>query len=91
MSPEAKIKKQLIKVNAADGWHVDYWLGQKGEPDLIAVKSGEVIFVEVKTPTGRVRPLQHHYHKVLREHGARVFIVRAVVKFDELLLTKGDQ
>ena len=66
----------------------------RGVPDLILVgPTGRVIFVEVKSPTGRgkLSPLQEHTIKQLRENNATVYVTndkRAVTTIIKLLTDK---
>ena len=48
-----------------------------GLPDLVVIRNGETIWLEVKTPTGRVTAIQEAMHRKMREHGARVYVVRS--------------
>lgn len=51
----------------------------KGSSDLFGVtNSGQAVFIEVKTPTGRVRPEQEQFLSVMRSLGARAGIARSV-------------
>ena len=52
--------------------------GHNGVPDLICIKDGKTLFLEVKTPTGRLSKLQAHTHSLMRDHGANVYVVKTV-------------
>lgn len=69
---QTKIKKQLEK----DGWFVIKLIKTSinGIPDLMALKNGETIFVEVKQPTGTLSEIQKYRIKELREKGFLVYI-----------------
>lgn len=41
----------------AQGWRTAM-TGDKGFPDIVAARDGDVVFAELKTDTGRVRPEQ---------------------------------
>lgn len=61
-----------------------------GVPDLtIITKQGAVGFLEVKTPTGSVSQNQKHVHRVLRDRGAKVAIVRSIDDTKATLLEWG--
>jgi hypothetical protein len=49
-----------------------------GAPDLIVLKDGKVWFLEVKTKSGRLRPSQKAFGKLLYEHGFQYHVVRSV-------------
>lgn len=51
----------------------------KGFPDLLVVcPGGKVVFMEIKTQTGRVSPEQQKMHQFLRRMGQRVTVARSV-------------
>ncbi len=50
----------------------------EGWPDVMFLHKGRVLFMEFKQLTGRTTPLQQHMHRVLREHGFTVLVVRDV-------------
>lgn len=45
-----------------------------GIPDLMALKNGETIFIEVKTTKGVLSPLQIERKRELENQGFKVFI-----------------
>lgn len=54
-------------------------IGIPGEPDLtLFTKTGETIFIEIKTPTGRQSGKQKHFQKVVESYGFRYMIMRCV-------------
>lgn len=76
---EQQIQSKKIKQLEASGYYVIKLTNtnKNGIPDLIALPKGaDVLFVEVKTPKGRVSPLQEYRHKELREHGIKVEVYR---------------
>jgi Holliday junction resolvase len=46
-----------------------------GIPDLMCLKDGKTIFIEVKTEKGIVSELQKHRHDELRKKGFEVLIL----------------
>jgi Holliday junction resolvase len=71
-SIQAKIKRKLT----GEGWTVIKLIktSMNGIPDLMAIRDGEVQFIEVKQVGGRVTPLQAERHRELREQGITVKI-----------------
>jgi Holliday junction resolvase len=69
---QTKIKKQLEK----EGYFVIKLIktSVNGIPDLMALKNGETIFVEVKQPKGVLSEIQKYRIKELREKGFLVYI-----------------
>jgi hypothetical protein len=49
-----------------------------GAPDLVAVKQGRVVFLEVKTEKGKVSEKQAEVNELLRLHGVEVRVVRGI-------------
>lgn len=66
------------KVKMQDGRWFNTGL-PNGFSDLFAIKDGRVYFLEVKTPTGKVRPEQEQFIAVMRDkYGCAAGIVRSV-------------
>jgi hypothetical protein len=61
--------------------------GKKGIADLLLIHGGKVIFVEVKTPTGRLTPEQREFQKVCQINGQPYFIARSLEGFMKELET----
>lgn len=82
---ESDVEQALLdRVSALGGICVKVTvLGQRGFFDrLIVLPGGRVIFAEVKKPHGgRVTAHQKQYHRLLRELGAAVVLVR---KFEDI-------
>jgi Holliday junction resolvase len=49
-----------------------------GVPDIIGVKDGRMIAVEVKTETGRVSKTQNEFHSKLMLHDAFLIVARSL-------------
>lgn len=61
------------------GVWVRYGVGQPGGSDLIGMcKDGVFCAIEVKTPTGRVKPEQQRFVDMVRANGGRAGIARSV-------------
>ncbi len=66
------------KVKTEDGRWFDTGL-PPGTSDLMAVKNGHIVFLEVKTKTGRVRDDQIKFINTMRDrYGCTAGIVRSV-------------
>lgn len=82
---ESEVEKALrLAVEHAGG--VAYkWVspGRIGVPDRVCVfPGGRVIFVEVKSPTGRLRPAQETEIARLQSMGQRVLVISTPVPLD---------
>ena len=73
MKREALIQSQIIKHYKSEGWIVINIPGNiyanRGFPDLMLLKDGQAMFIEVKRPGGRVAPLQWEWIRRLRKAG----------------------
>lgn len=49
--------------------------GLAGVPDRICLHHGRIVFVELKAPGKKPRPIQHRRIQQLREHGFEVFVL----------------
>lgn len=69
---QTKIKKKLQE----DGWIVVKLIKTSltGIPDILALKNGKAMFVEVKQPKGVLSPIQTHVIETLRTNGFEVNI-----------------
>lgn len=76
---EAALQRKVIRELNALGWIVWKWEspGRRGVPDLIALRDGIVIFIEVKTPEGRLSPGQTKMIRDMLRAGALVYLVRS--------------
>lgn len=75
---ESTIEKAFVKgIREAGGWAVKFTSpGSAGVPDrLVLMPGGRVIFVELKTDTGRVTPLQQQTHNRMRNLGMDVRVL----------------
>ena len=58
----------------------------RGWPDLTCVlPNGTVLFVELKTATGKTSKLQDYMIEKLKRNNANVYIIRSVEAFDRLV------
>lgn len=76
---EQQIQAKKIKELEAQGYYVIKLIttNKNGIPDLIAIPpNSDVLFVEVKTPDGRMSKLQEFRKKELEKHGLKVEIFK---------------
>lgn len=59
---------------------------KKGFPDIICLKDGLLIGLEVKTNVGKQSKEQKEMEKLMKEHGAAYFVVRSL---DEVIKIVG--
>lgn len=93
---ESAIEKALVKgIRDAGGWAIKLTSpGNSGVPDrLVLMPGGKVIFVEMKTDTGRLSPLQENTRRRLMNLGMDIRVLygmQAVRQFaDEMMLEGG--
>ena len=76
---EQQIQTKRIQQLETEGYYVIKLIttNKNGIPDLIAIpKDCNVLFVEVKQPTGKLSKLQEYRIKELEEHGIKVEIYK---------------
>jgi Holliday junction resolvase len=73
---ESKIQTKIKKKLEAEGWLVVKLIRTSinGIPDLLALKNGKAMFIEVKQESGKVSEIQKLRIKQLQEQGFEVNI-----------------
>ena len=76
---ESKIQKKIINHLKKEGWFVTKLISTStsGIPDLMAIKNGRTIFIEVKNEIGKLSKIQEYRIKEMQEHGAEVIVARS--------------
>lgn len=60
--------------------------GKRGVPDrIVLLPGGRIIFVELKAPGGKPRPLQRKRIKDLQELGFRVEVIDSIAKVNQFI------
>lgn len=82
MPNEAALQRDIVQALEAENWYVCNVVvaGRAGTPDLLVCAQGRFIAIEVKTPTGRVTPLQVLENKRVVAAGGAGFVVRSVAE-----------
>jgi hypothetical protein len=80
--PETAIRKAIVDYLRLHGWKVvrivQGVLSEPGIPDLVAIRDGWHVWIEVKTPTGRLSAYQENWLQDLKEHGGMYIVARGV-------------
>lgn len=88
MTTEAKLQQkviQLFKQHDILAFKTDS-TSTRGWPDLTVIyPSGAVIFIEMKTKTGRLSPDQVRVHALLRKQKGIVYVVRSLQEAENLI------
>jgi len=86
-TPEGKIVAKIFNYLSKNRWWTNNLteVSLSGTPDLIAFKDGRYVWIEVKTPEGRLSPIQKHRHKEMIMLGMEVFTVRSLDELKERL------
>lgn len=58
---------------------------KRGVPDIIVIKNGKFIGIEVKTTTGTQSTYQKEVEKNIKKHGAEYYIVRSLEELKKIL------
>lgn len=81
---ESQIQRKIITRLEKAGWYVIKMIitTKNGIPDIMALKNGKAVFIEVKRPGEKPRPLQIIRHDELRMQGFEVYIMsNAIFEF----------
>ncbi len=86
--PETKIRRAIADFLKVNGWKVvrivQSALSEKGIPDLVAIRGGQVVWIEVKTPAGRLSEHQKRWLQDLEDHGGWWIVARSVEDVEHL-------
>jgi len=85
---ERDIERYLVRRVAERGGVAYKWVspGRVGVADRIVLLPGNVVwFVELKTPTGKLSPLQQVFAADMRRMGMNYIVIRSKGEVDELL------
>lgn len=86
MTEEGKIQKKITDHLKKDGWFTTKLMqtSTNGIPDVLAVREGETIWIEVKTLVGRLSEIQKYRIKQLnQEFGQYVYVAYSYAEFKE--------
>lgn len=74
---ESVVQSRIIKRYEAQGWFVVKLVltSKPGIPDLLCLKDGKAVFIEVKRPGEKPRALQNYRINELRDMGFEVQVL----------------
>lgn len=77
---EAAIQRQIMKALEKEGWTCVKLIqtNLNGMPDLLCMRHGMTMFVEVKSETGKASKLQLHRIQQLKMNGFGAYVVSSV-------------
>ena len=80
---EQSIQKSITKaIEKAGGWCCKtITCNKNGVPDILAVIDGHFYGIEVKTPIGKVSPIQEYQIKKIQSAGGTAIVARSVEDF----------
>lgn len=80
--PETAIRRAITDYLHLHGWKVarivQSALSERGIPDLVAIRDGWHVWIEVKTPNGKLSEHQERWLEDLERHGGMYLIARSV-------------
>lgn len=84
---ESSVQTSIKKHLKDNGWFVTKLISTStaGIPDLMAIKDGQTIFVEVKRKGGRTSAIQDYRIDELRQYGVKVFVSDSLDQFKSYL------
>lgn len=85
---EAELQSRLIKKAVASGWYClkTIQCNKPGWPDLMLMRAGRVIFIEVKQKGLKLRPLQEYRKIEIERLGFKYYLVDELDLFTKNLL-----
>jgi len=85
---ETGILRQVRDFLRLHGWmvvRIHQSLGsEKGIPDLVAVREGQTVWIEVKAPKGRLSEYQERWLQDLENHDGSWLVVRGIEDVERL-------
>lgn len=77
---EAAIQRQVMKALEKEGWTCVKLIQTNfnGMPDLLCLRHGMTMFIEVKSETGKPSPMQLHRIEKLKNSGFGAYVVSSV-------------
>ena len=82
MVEETKLKNKIMRAIRQRYPYAWIWKisdrFRSGVPDLLVIYRGYNIFIEIKTPKGRISAIQRHTMQEMQAAGGRVFVARSV-------------
>lgn len=78
---ESQVQSKKIKELEAKGYYVIKLIktNKNGIPDLLAIPKGsDVLFIEVKGPTGKLSKLQEYRINELIDHGVKAEVYKPI-------------
>ena len=86
---EKTLTSNVLKILKGSGWYAIKIHGgpyqTPGLPDVLALKDGRLLAIELKTPSGKPSKLQVQRLLELRQHGAVAGIVHSIAELHEVL------
>lgn len=94
MPLESSITKSIVTLAKSLGWWTFKIAGgpmqTSGIPDLLCIRGGRAVFLEVKQPGKKPSPLQAHRMKEIREVGGATAEVVTSKQEAEAILRRGE-
>jgi hypothetical protein len=82
VNPETIIRKDIVKYLRGEGWFVFHNLQGlgcfPGISDLTAMRGGRIVWIEIKTPTGKQNHDQWDFEREVTTNGCEYVIARCV-------------
>ena len=88
---ERDIEKILVREVRRAGGEAYKWVspGNDGVPDRIVILGGELVFVELKSETGQLSPVQKLQIAKLRTLGQEVEVVKGLKGLEDFFIDRG--
>ncbi len=76
--PGLVLWRNNIGVAEVRGYQIAFGVGGKGGADLIGIRDGRFVAVEIKTPVGRQTEDQRIFEQLVRNMGGEYVVLRSV-------------
>jgi hypothetical protein len=85
---ESTLEQRLVREVERIGGRAPKWVspGNRGVPDrIIILPGGRTVFVEMKAPGKRLKPLQEKWARELRQLGHQVYVIDSHEDIDRFI------
>ena len=81
------IVKDYLNLKGYFHFHILQGMGAfKGIPDIIAIKGGRVLFLEIKKPNGKQSEHQRQFQISIEGHGGEYYIIKSLEDLIKIIL-----
>lgn len=85
---ESQLRSNIVRVLKRRKWLVMPLTerSSSGYPDMMIIKDGRVVFVELKRQSGKIEPIQLYWNELLKKNGVEAYFVRSVDDIKKIII-----